>query len=206
LQNEALIRRLIPESEDGSPFKGVFAPITEAIDELGIPRLKSVRPVPSFKGQLLLGDPSTYDDAMCIDVERYPRTMVRRAPTASSFAVKDVGKGDGAEAESSATVMGDGDSESLAVVRNQRMYEVIDASLPNGKKEIPFEELAKGFEYGRTAVHVSESDMPILKMETIAGLEIVGFIPAENVRLSPLQLTLTHIPSSTVIWPYPEAT
>lgn len=181
LQNEALIRRLVPEDEDARPFKGVFASIAEAIEELGIPRLKSVRPVPSFKGQLLLGDPSNYDDALCIDVERYPRTMLRKAPTASAFAAKDASQGDDAEAQSSATVKDEGDGGDLAVVRNQRMYQVIDASLPDGKKEIPFEELAKGYEYGRTAVHVSESDMPILKMDTISGLEIVGFIPAENV-------------------------
>ena len=137
--------------------------------------------MPSFKGQLLLGDPATYDDALSIDVERYPRTMIRRPPTASAFVLKEELQ---TETQPSADTMlrDQSTSNNLAVVRNQRMYEVVDASLPGGKKEVAFEELAKGYEYGRTAVHVSESDLPILRMETQAGLEIVGFIPAENVR------------------------
>lgn len=50
---------------------GIFGTMEQAIEELGIPRLKQTRPVPSYKGQLTLGDPNQYDSAMCIDVSEH---------------------------------------------------------------------------------------------------------------------------------------
>ena len=156
----------------------------EAIQELGVPRLKSTRPVPSYKGQLTLGDPDKYDTAICIDVERYPRVMLRKPLSASNF-VERVGSANAnASIQSSSTVLPDadasdqtGDPNSLSAVRNARTYQVADGSLPGGKRDVDRDDLAKGYEYGRTAVHISESDLNVTKMETQAGFEIIGFIP-----------------------------
>ena len=166
---------------------GVFGTLQQAIEELGVPRLKSTRPVNSYRGQLTLGDPDQYSSALCIDVERYPRTMIRRPPTASRFVQRSNLANGSASAQSSATILPDGDGpetafpklnpNDLTTVRNARTYQVPDENAPGGKRDVERDELAKGYEYGRTAVHISESDQNVTKLETKAGLEIIGFIP-----------------------------
>ena len=174
---------------------GVFGTLAQAVEELGIPRLKPTRPVPSYKDQLTLGDPNQYDTAMCIDVERYPRTSIKRAPSASQFVQRSDLLNGHVSTQSSATILPDGDSaeagttasinNGLTVVRNARTYQVADENAAGGKRDVGQDDLAKGYEYGRTAVHISESDLGVTKLDTHAALEILGFIPWANVR-SPL--------------------
>ena len=157
----------------------------QAIDEMGVPRMKSTRPVASYKGQLTLGNPVEYDSAMCIDVERYPRTMVRAPPSASQY----IQRSDLTSTQSSATVLsGDGDAtmvgsdlNGLTSVRSVRSYQVNDDEAPGGKRDVDREDLAKGYAYGSTAVPIAESEWNITKLETQAGLEILGFIPWDRV-------------------------
>ena len=138
-----------------------------------------------------LGDPEKYDSAMCIDVERYPRTMVRRPQSASQFVHRsDYSNGQAALAatstQSSNTVIEGGEEanqSNLTSVRNARTYQIEDPEAPGGKRDVPMEDLAKGYEYGRTAVPISESDQTVTKLETQAALEIVGFIPWSNVNI-----------------------
>ena len=167
---------------------GALGTMAQAVEELGIPRLKTTKPVPSYKGQFTLGDRDNYDTAMCIDVERYPRTAVRRPATASQFVQRIETTNGHPSAQSSATVLPDADGEdvastaqpnTLAAVRNNRTYQVDDENNPGTKREVTREELARGFEYGRTAVHISESDEGVTKLETEVALEIIGFIPSE---------------------------
>ena len=161
----------------------------QAIEELGIPRLKATRPVHSYKGQLTLGDPENYDSALCIDVERYPRVMVRRPLSASQYVQRSDLSNGNISTQSSATMMPDADGaepNSLTTVRNNRTYQVMDEEAPGGKKDVSRDDLAKGYEYGRTAVHISESDLTVTKLETQAGLEIIGFIPWATVSLDKL--------------------
>ncbi|KAI9679822.1 MAG: ATP-dependent DNA helicase II subunit 2 [Caeruleum heppii] len=195
------------KEEDKDPFKaaneatfsklveacnGVFGTLVQAISELGLPRIKPVRPVPSYRGRMNLGDPSTYDSAMCIDVERYPRTKSATVPSASQFVVRsEFANGNEASAGQSSTTLlaaDDGpeashkadDANTLASVKNARTYQVPDDSVATGKRDVEREELAKGYEYGRTAVPISESDENVTKLETKASLELVGFIPKEQ--------------------------
>ena len=157
----------------------------QAIDEMGVPRMKSTRPVASYKGQLTLGNPVEYDSAMCIDVERYPRTMIRAPPSASQY----IQRSDLISTQSSATMLsGDGDTpmagsdfNGLTSVRNARSYQVKDLEAPGGKRDVDREELAKGYAYGSTAVPIAESEWNVTKLETQAGFEIIGFIPWDRV-------------------------
>jgi ATP-dependent DNA helicase 2 subunit 2 len=71
----------------------------------------------------------------------------------------------------------------FSAVRQARSYKVNDPDAPGGKRDVEFEDLAKGFEYGRTAVHISESEHNITKIETQKSFSIVGFIPCSKVRL-----------------------
>ena len=138
--------------------------------------------MPLFKGLLTLGNPEEYDTAMSIDVEQYPRIMVQRPPTASAFVVRTDG---GQSTQSSATIQ-NGDDEpkpqdALAAVKQARTYKVEDPDAPGGKRDVDQDELEKGYEYGRTAVHVSESDRTVTDLPSNAGLDIIGFIPQDNV-------------------------
>ena len=167
---------------------GVFGTMQEATKELGVPRVKYTRPMQSYRGQLTLGNPEKYDSTMVIDVERYPRVSIRRPLTASQFVQRYEVSAGQISTQSSATALPDGDlndpdadPNNLSSVRNSRTYQVIDEQIPGGKRDVEREDLAKGYEYGRTAVHISESDLNVTKLETTASLDIVGFIPWDTV-------------------------
>lgn len=103
-----------------------------------------------------------------------------KPPPASSFVLRS----DGQEtAQSSATAIPDADhgDNQLTSVRNARTYQADDQDAPGGKIDIERDELAKGYEYGRTAVHITESDENITKLETEAALDLIGFIPKDKV-------------------------
>lgn len=152
---------------------GLFGTIKEAIDGLSVPRVKTYRPYSTFKGQLSLGDANKYPDtAFRIDVDRYFRVKAAKPVSASSFVVQQP-RAEQSPAEET--------PEQASAVRNARTYKVDDPSAPGGKKDVDRDDLAKGYEYGRTAVHISESDENVTKLETFAGFEIVGFIPNDKV-------------------------
>ncbi|KAL9034293.1 MAG: hypothetical protein Q9214_007106, partial [Letrouitia sp. 1 TL-2023] len=116
---------------------------------------------------------------LVIDVERYPRTMVRRPITASQYVYRSDQANDSAplsKAGLPASDVGHADSD-LTNVKNIRTYQVSDERAPGGKRDIGRDDMAKGYEYGRTAVHITESDENVTKLETEAGLDIIGFVP-----------------------------
>jgi ATP-dependent DNA helicase 2 subunit 2 len=109
--------------------------------------------------------------------------MIAKPPTASAFVVRtDLGAAPGASTQSSVTLAAEDhpmDGE-LSAVRNQRVYQVDNLDEPGTKMNVEMDELEKGFEYGRTAVHVSEADANIVKLETSAGLDLMGFVVEEK--------------------------
>lgn len=118
---------------------------------------------------------------MSINVERYFKTHLARPLTASTVVVKSEG---GTGSQSTQAVEGDEmEGIEFSAVRQARSYKVNDPDAPGGKRDVEFEDLAKGFEYGRTAVHISESEHNITKIETQKSFSIVGFIPCSKVRL-----------------------
>ena len=177
-RNESILASLV-ESCDG-----IIGTLAQAVEELGMPRLKSVRPVPSYRRDITVGNGELYDDCLSIEVERYPRVMIRSAPSASSYVLKSEAADGGDTAPSSATVVGapdgDADPNPLAPVRTERYYEVQDASAVDGKRVVPQADLERGYEYGRTAVVVSEGDRNLLNLDSKESLEIVGFIEWAN--------------------------
>lgn len=161
-KNEKILKKLVDLSG------GTLGTMQEAIDELSRPQIKPVRPTPTFKGHLRLGNPENFDTALCIDVERYFKTSIRRPPTASSFVLRPSAASD--------------EDETLANVHNMYKYKIKDEEAEGGFTTIPREELAKGYEYGRTAVAISESEQNITKLETDMAYDILGFLPVENVE------------------------
>ncbi|PGH30208.1 ATP-dependent DNA helicase II subunit 2 [[Emmonsia] crescens] len=180
-KNENHLKRLVEDCE------GIYGTLEHAISEMEIPRTKAVRSMPTFKGDLRLGDPEQYSSALTIQVERYYRTYAARPPAASSFVPSSVLAEGQETTQSSATLEAKEPSQeqgaraaSLTSVRNARTYQVDDKEAVGGKRDVERDELAKGYEYGRTAVHITESDENITKLETDAALEFIGFIPSDK--------------------------
>lgn len=177
-QNEEILRGLVEKCD------GLYGTMAEAISELETPRVKSVKPYKTYDGPLTLGDPNMHADAMSIDVERYFKTHKAAVPPASRVVIKagsDGGPSGVPEAANGDEMQGVEPTPSFAAVKDNRTYVVNDSDIPGGKRDVKPDELAKGYEYGRTAVHISESDYNITKIETTKNFSIVGFIYQEKV-------------------------
>ncbi|KKY28243.1 putative ku family dna [Diplodia seriata] len=177
--NESVLQKLAEDCD------GIFGTMAQAIEELETPRVKLTKPVPSYKGLLTLGDPEKYDTAMTIDVERYPRTMAQRPPTASSYVHRaDLAPGE-SQAQSSMTVAdnnneGVHDQDEYAAVKQNTSYYILDPSVVGGRRDIDKADTASGYPYGSTAVPISESERNVTDFESFAALDIIGFIPGDK--------------------------
>lgn len=177
--NESALRQLC-ESCDGN-----YGTLAEAIAELGTPRLTQPTPVALYKGLLTLGDPTKYDTAMSIQVERYAKVRIAKAPTASSYVVKSGGGTQaGSSTQTSHTMQSGGSQQepegNLTSVKQARVYTVDDESAPGGKRELERDSLARGYEYGRTAVPMERDDEHVTKLDTVASFDIVGFVASSE--------------------------
>ncbi|THW44183.1 putative Ku family DNA helicase [Aureobasidium pullulans] len=170
---------------------GLYGTLGFAIDEMVIPRMKTVRPVHSYKGYLTLGDMENYDSAMAIDVERYPRVMIAKAPSASQFVVRpNMAAG---ETQSQFAPPDDQPKQGdLAAVKNTRTYQVPDEEAPGGKRELEQEELARGFSYGSTVVPIEESDKNVMDFESKQGMDIIGFVVKDQYERY-LDMSKSHV-------------
>ncbi|KAK0647662.1 ATP-dependent DNA helicase II subunit 2 [Lasiodiplodia hormozganensis] len=179
--NESILQQFAEDCD------GVFGTMAQAIEELETPRVKSTKPVPSYKGLLTLGDPEKYDTAMTIDVERYPRTMQQRPPAASLFVVRaDMAPGESQTQSSTTVTEGNGegipDQNDYAAVKQNISYHIVDPTAPGGKRDVDREDTAKGYPYGSTAVPISESERNVTDFESFACLDIIGFVPADKLE------------------------
>ncbi|KLU87525.1 hypothetical protein MAPG_06524 [Magnaporthiopsis poae ATCC 64411] len=178
-KNEKLLRTLTGNCKDA-----VFGTMAEAVKELENPRIKPTRPYKTFDGHLTLGDPKVYgDSALSIRVERYFKTKAAHAVSASTVVAKTEPGAE--ETQSTRTARADEDDsipadDKLTGLHTARNYRIKDESAPGGKRDVAFESLAKGYEYGRTAIHISESEHNITKLETTKEFTIIGFIPKER--------------------------
>lgn len=158
---------------------GVFGTMQQAVEELAIPRIKPVRPFKAYDGPLTLGDPSKYESALSIHVERYFKTKRATVPSASTVVINaDHGGASQTETLDEDTAMGGAE---FSGVKHMRTYRVQDDQAPGGKRDVDIGDLAKGYQYGRTVVPFSESDFNVTKLDTFKSFTILGFIPFNNV-------------------------
>ena len=169
-ENEEKLKQFVGRLKEGE-----FATLAEAVDGLDVPRAKVTRPYKSYDGPLTLGD------GVVIQVERYFKTHRAAPASATSVVVKGGEGGEGGEDEGE-SVPPEKDGE-FAPVKQSRSYKVVDPTAPGGQRDVDFEALAKGYEYGRTAVHISESEHNITKLETAKAFELVGFVQRDKVGL-----------------------
>jgi ATP-dependent DNA helicase 2 subunit 2 len=177
-ENEEILRKLCDDSN------GNYGTMAYAISELGLPRLTLPNPTALYKGMLTLGDPDKYDTAMSISVERYAKVRLAKAPTASSFVVKTGGAAHASASTQTSATMQNGSQlaleDELASVKYARTYTVNDEKAPGGKRELERDDLARGYEYGRTAVPMEREDEHVTKLETFASFDIIGFVAASE--------------------------
>ncbi|KAG5922881.1 hypothetical protein E4U42_005180 [Claviceps africana] len=189
--NEQILKALTDQCEDG-----VFATIAEAIHDVDTPRVKSVKPYKTYEGPLVLGDPETLPTAMCIYVERYFKTHVARPLAASTVVFRSE------QASQSMQTLDEDpmDGVEFSAVKQARTYKVNDPGAPGGKRDVEFESLAKGYEYGRTAVHISESEYNITKLETEKSFSIIGFVLKDKYEhfLNMGEVCVTHASKNDV--------
>jgi ATP-dependent DNA helicase 2 subunit 2 len=143
--------------------------MAEVISSIAYPRVKKVRPIPSYRGLLTIGSTDRYDDAIAIDVERYPRTKKATAMSASKYVSPKESQVTGEPARQG------------GIVALQRTYKI-----KKGDEDVEVEkdELDKAYLYGRTIVNVSDADQSVTKLETNAELGIIGFVEKSGVRFS----------------------
>lgn len=177
--NESLLKSLVDAvGED----LGTFGTIAEAVDELDMPRLKQTKPYKTYDGDLVLGDPKVDPRALRIHVERYFKTKRAAPPSASTVTHSNNG------GTQSTQTLDDDEMEGVessnggefTAVKMARSYRINDPDGPGGKRDVDFESLAKGYAYGQTAVHISESDFNITKLETVKSFSILGFIQQDK--------------------------
>lgn len=164
--NEAILKSLVDRCK-----RGDFATMAAALGELQTPRVKHVNLVKNFDGPLTLGDPEQFPSAISINIERWPATKVSR-PAAATTVVE--------------TKKSDDQMEGLEFgsIEQHRTYKVNDPSAPGGKKDVEFEDLAKGYVYGSTAVPIANSEWDITNLETNKSFSILGFVHMDKVRLN----------------------
>lgn len=175
--NEQLLREMVEGCKND---RGTFGTMAAALDYLSVPEVKTSRPYSNYKGRLTLGDLEKYPQtALFIDVERYFRTHLAKPISATSHTITSGVNGASQNVDTDMP-----DAPDISGVKTTRKYQVNDpeGEGAGGKKEVFMDELARGYEYGRTAVHLSESDGNVTSLETKASFEIIGFIPSENVR------------------------
>ncbi|KAI0481098.1 Ku70/Ku80 N-terminal alpha/beta domain-containing protein [Xylariaceae sp. FL0804] len=171
-ESEKLLRKLVEECD------GICGTMAEAVAELDTPRLHSVKPYKSYDGPLTLGNPEVHGGAMSIGVERYFKTHKATIPPASRVVMKSETPNGGPSDPDA--MEGVESTPGLAAVKDARTYKVNDPKAPGGKRDVERESLAKGYAYGSTAVHISESEQNITKLETKKCFDIVGFIPQDK--------------------------
>jgi ATP-dependent DNA helicase 2 subunit 2 len=173
-QNEIMLRGLVNEAT------GTFLTMSKAIADISVPTVKPVRPVTTYKGTLTLGDVAKFPDtSLQLEVERYPKIMLLKAPSAKSVVVQSECAAD----QAPAMAKPEDDVSLAAAVKRARSYQVDDNNAPGGKRDVDATQLERGYEYGRTAVNVSKEDMEVATIPTQQCLDIVGFVSAEKVSV-----------------------
>lgn len=169
-ENEEKLKGFVERCEDG-----VFATYKEARDSLDIPKVKTVKPIRSFTGELVLSDPEQQPQnrVMSIGVEVFPCTRRATAMTASNYATSKI---ESADAPSSTP-----NQKGLLAVKWDREYYVDDENEIGGKKELDRDSLENGYRYGSEIVYITKEEEEAIMFPTSASLDIIGFVRKTSV-------------------------
>jgi ATP-dependent DNA helicase 2 subunit 2 len=175
LYNEKCLRQLERNLNDHAPMQNrrdttwcTMEPFSSAYASLSEPRVKRVRPVKSFKGELMLGARENVERGrtMVIEVECYPCT--RKSPAMQSKMY-------------TRNQSDDQTQEDMAELSWQREYSIKDPEDPDGQVAIDETDREEGFLYGSEIVTLTDADKDFYKPDTAPGMEIIAFVSKASV-------------------------
>ncbi|KAI8590134.1 SPOC like C-terminal domain-containing protein [Geranomyces variabilis] len=180
IKNEAFLREMAASLEHA-----IWSGDTAA-DFLNSLRSREVRPSPVFRGPLVIGDTELYPErSISIPVAAYNKTAQATLPTAKKWSSL-------AENIPDAPRM----DESFGRVDMERKYKFVaaedldpnnvDAGAATGAPDeedadVDKADLVKAYKYGKTLVPLSAEDEAAMKLRTVKGMSIIGFVKRELV-------------------------
>ena len=159
--------------------QGTLATYAEVFDSLAIPAPRTVRPMASYKGDLILGDGEKYNDALQVYVERYPCTKLDNPRTASQCSIPASIANSSGKASNIQQL-----SREIATKPNEVFMEKLYKVPGKDELELNASELEKGYQFGRTIVPMGELDEEIFRIQSDTSLQIIGFIEQAGVPRS----------------------
>lgn len=141
-------------------------------------RKKEVRPSPTYRGYLHLGDPATYPDtSLAISVNMYAHIYEAKVPTAKKWSAI------------SRVVDSHNESGQLShQVETEKKYTVKPADEANNEgedtvmsKPVDEKDIQKAYRFGKTLITVSEEVEDYLKLHTEPEMTILGFYHSDAV-------------------------
>lgn len=148
--------------------KGAKWESTKARELLSLPKTKSVRPVTTFRGNLVLGDPYDQSDncsSLVIPIYVFNKTAEFKPPSASMWNSK-------------------GMSDHSVTRNTEYLYRVNENDVndvENLPEEVSRDELVKAYYYGRKLVPVYADDEKMWELKTEKCFDIIGFVSAKDV-------------------------
>ena len=149
-------------------IQGSIIESIKAREILLLPKTKSIKPVPTFRGNLVLGDEFGKDDtcsSIVIPIIMYNKTTEFKPPSANMWTSK-------------------GKLDHSVTRTTEYLYKVNDGNL-NDVENLPDEfsrnELVKSYYYGRKLVPVYADDEKMWELKTTKGFDIIGFVATEKV-------------------------
>ncbi|KAI8386928.1 SPOC like C-terminal domain-containing protein [Blakeslea trispora] len=127
---------------------------------------KEVRPTPTYRGFLRLGNAHHSDSSLSLSINMYLRTKeLKPASSSRASALSADSKGE-VEKESAYTIdmPNEEDEDMESIIAKQ--------------KEISKDELEKAFKLGKTVVKIAEEELEFHKYRSNKDMSILGFIPA----------------------------
>lgn len=150
-------------------------------------RKKEVRPTPTYRGYLHLGDPATYPDtSLAISVNMYAQVYEAKIPTAKKWsAISRVVDSHNESGQSSHQVEME---KAYAIKRaDEGNDEGEDATM---SKPVDEKDIQKAYRFGKTLITVSEEVEDYLKLHTEPEMTIIGFYHSNAVSKQDIPMTL----------------
>ena len=146
--------------------------LEDAIEESMQFHKKEVRPTPTFRGYLTIGDKTLFPDtSLSISISMYARTMEAKMPSAKKWS----------SLSQSTETKNDLGQESHQVVQESKYHVKAPSTRPENEEEADATEevvekdmLAKAYKFGKTLVTITDQDEEFLKLKTEPSMTVIG--------------------------------
>ncbi|KAI8082883.1 SPOC like C-terminal domain-containing protein [Halteromyces radiatus] len=160
--------------------------IHEAYENAKGMKTKEIKPMPSYRGFLYLGDPRMYDQrALSININMFPLTSVAHPPAAKKWStLSDLVQNKNNDASSSPRHL----THAVNMIRKYRLKDTgnnTDTQQPahdDSFLDVDPNTLEKVYPFGKTLVKITAEEEEYLRIQTTPGMWIIGFLGKDAVR------------------------